>query len=330
MTTTALPFEPASDVPADRPAAGDPACIACGGTHFRTHLCGLTDYLTGESFDIRRCAACDLLVTDPPPADAGRYYPAQYRGNRHAFTGGWRVRRRAAAIEACFPTGFRGRLLDVGAGDGSFALHMRRRGWTVAATEIDPAAVDRLRAGDVDAKQPEDAERDGFDRPFDAVTSWHVLEHVEQPARTVAWVRSQLAGGGAFQATVPNVASLQARLTGRHWMHLDVPRHRQHFTPATFGELLQTAGFRVERQTRFALEYDWFGAIQSGLNVVCRRPNVLFDRLTHAPKADTDRASATDVALSYAVGLPLAAGTLPPMLLAWAAGDGATLTMTCR
>ena len=57
---------------------------------------------------------------------------------------------------------------------------------------------------------------------------------------------------------------------------------------------------------------------------------MLFDRLTHAPKADTERASAMDVALSYAIGVPLAAVTLPPLLLAWAAGDGATLTMTCQ
>ena len=78
------------------------------------------------------------------------------------------------------------------------------------------------------------------------------------------------------------------------------------------------------------MEYDWFGAIQSGLNAVCRRPNVLFDRLTHAPKTDTDRATAADIALSYAVGVPLAAATLPPLLLAWLAGDGATLTLTCR
>ena len=231
VTTLSVPFNSASDAPATRPTAGD-ACIACGGSHFHPHLSGLTDYLTGESFDILRCAACDLLVTAPPPADAGRYYPAAYRGNRHAFTGRWRVRRRATATEACFPTGFRGRLLDVGAGDGSFAVHMRRRGWTVAATEIDPAAVGRLRAADVDAKQPAIAERDGFGRPFDAVTSWHVLEHVEHPARTVGWVRSQLAADGVFQATVPNAAALQARLAGRHWMHLDVPRHRQHFTPA--------------------------------------------------------------------------------------------------
>ncbi len=77
-----------------------------------------------------------------------------------------------------------------------------------------------------------------------------------------------------------------------------------------------------------ALEYDWFGVIQSALDAACSRPSVLFDRLTAAP--DAGRASARDVAVSAALAGPLAAASLPPLVVGWAAGDGATLTLTCR
>ncbi len=308
------------------------ACVVCGtAAGWTPHLGGLVDHMSGERFDVDRCCACGVLATrpPPPPEQVGRFYPPRYRGNRHAFTGRVRDALRRRAVAACFPRGFRGRVLDVGCGSGAFAAHMRDHGWAVAATEIDAVTVARLRAGGVDAKLPADAEADGFaGGPFDAVTCWHVLEHVDRPAELARWAATQLRPGGVFQATVPNVASWQARLFGRRWMHLDVPRHRHHFTPATFGALLTAAGFTVERRANVALEYDWFGVIQSALDLVCSRPGVLFDRLASAP--GVGRASHRDVAVSAALAGPLAAASLPPLAIGWAVGDGATLTLTCR
>ena len=310
-------------------AASVEACAVCGARDWQPHFPRLVDHLSGERFDVDRCGHCGLLATRPPPPPErlGEYYPPRYRGNRHSFTGGWRDGRRRAAVERLFPAGFRGRLLDVGCGNGTFARHMLARGWRVAATEIDAATVDRLRTDGVDARLPADAERAGFTESFDAATCWHVLEHAADPAALARWTFAQLRPGGVFQATVPNVASGQAKLFGRRWMHLDVPRHLHHFTPVTFERLLTDAGFAVERRTNVAIEYDWFGVIQSSLDAVCGRPNVLFDRLTGAPG---EGASATDVAVSYALAGPVAAASLPPLLLSWASGDGATLTLTCR
>jgi hypothetical protein len=60
-----------------------------------------------------------------------------------------------------------------------------------------------------------------------------VLEHVERPIHLARWARLQLRPKGIFQVTVPNAESQQSRLFGRRWFHLDVPRHRYHFTPHT-------------------------------------------------------------------------------------------------
>ena len=321
-----------SAAPADAVAADEAVvCAICGADAWTPHLRRLVDHLSGERFDVDRCSGCGILATrpPPPPGQVERYYPPRYRGNRHSFTGGFRDRLRCRAIEGCFPRGFRGRLLDVGCGSGTFARLMRARGWDVAATEIDGPTVDRLRTDGIDAKRPADAEADGFGGgPFDAVTCWHVLEHVVDPAHLVGWVATQLVPGGAFQATVPNVACWQARLFGRRWMHLDVPRHRHHFTPTTFASLLAGAGLTVGRRTNVAVEYDGFGIIQSTLDEVCSRPYVLFDRLTAAPEAG--RASAADLAVSFALAGPVAAAALPAVAVGWAMGDGATLTLTCR
>jgi SAM-dependent methyltransferase len=293
------------------------------------------DYLTDERFDIDRCGSCGLRITRPMPAadELHKYYPPRYRGNRHSFTGKMRVALRRRAVESFFPRAFRGRLLDVGCGDGAFVLEMQRRGWDVCATEIDGATVERLRGAKVDAKLSDAAEREGFDRPFDAVTCWHVMEHVERPERVARWVATQMKATGIFQATVPNVGSLQARLFGRYWLHLDVPRHLYHFTPKTLESVLRDAGFSPFHQSCFALEYDWFGVIQSALNGLCKRPNGLFERLMGAPRAPdgaADHTSLSDAIISYSLCGPAAMVGLPVILLAWAMGDGATLTVTSR
>ena len=309
-------------------------CMLCGQSAWETHLSSVLDYLTDEHFDIDRCVGCGLLITRPMPTEAqiDRYYPARYRGNRHGFTGRMRVVLRRRAIEARFPRGFRGRLLDVGCGDGAFVLEMRRRGWEVCATELDPATVQRLQASGIDAKLPRLAAQEGFAGPFDAVTCWHVMEHVERPLQLAEWVRTQLKPDGTFQATVPNIASLQGRLFKRHWLHLDVPRHRYHFTAKTFRSLLTRAGFSAIRQGRFAIEYDWFGVIQSTLNSAGFRPNGLFERLTgpHAGGQNPGDASLFDAIASAALSVPIAALSLPAILLARLFGDGATLTLSCR
>jgi SAM-dependent methyltransferase len=306
------------------------ACASCGSITRTPVFTGLTDYLTGELFDIQRCAGCGLMITHPLPVGdgIGRFYPPRYRGDRHGFTGRLRVWLRCRAIESCFPRGFRGRLLDVGCGDGSFAVYMHNRGWEVAVTEIDLATIDRLRLRGIDAKQSHDAVADGFAKPFDAITSWHVMEHVEHPLQTAEWVRSQLKPEGIFQATVPNAGSTQARLFGKHWIHLDVPRHRHHFTPTTFRAILEQTKLKPIQQANFAIEYDWFGVIQSTLNLLSTRPNLLFDKLTHA-QSDTPP-SLADLAITLLASGPIAMISLPPLLIAALIGDGATLTLTCR
>lgn len=303
-------------------------CELCGNDQWTEHLSGVTDYLTGETFSICRCRSCGLTVTRPVPDGIDRYYPPRYRTNRQKFSAGLRVRRRASAAGGR-RTGSRRRLLDIGCGSGDFAMEMHRRGWETAATEINPHVLDELRAHGIDARHADAAERDGFAEPFDVITCWHVLEHVEHPLALARWARTQLKPAGTFQVTVPNLASWQAKTFGRDWFHLDVPRHLYHFTPSTLSRLLQESGFEIARMSSFALEYDLFGVLQSALNQLCRNPNVLFEHLTsgngHAPALPK-----RDLALSYVLAPPLAGVALPLALAPWAAHRGATLTATCR
>jgi 2-polyprenyl-3-methyl-5-hydroxy-6-metoxy-1,4-benzoquinol methylase len=99
-----------------------------------------------------------------------------------------------------------------------------------------------------------------------AVVLWHVLEHVPDPLATLERARQILRPGGLLVIAVPNFESLQARFSGRHWFHLDVPRHYHHFGLSILKRMLREAGFTISDVSHLSLEYNPYGWIQSILN----------------------------------------------------------------
>lgn len=317
-----------SDSPTNFPCPVCAAPVSARKVRYRA----VPDYITEEKFDVVICKNCGMGMTSPMPDDQqiGRFYSASYRGDRHAFTDQMRIGLRSRAVAKNFPSGFRGKLLDIGCGSGNFALHQKKLGWDVWVTEIHEPTNQKLREQGINAFTPQQAMDGAIPPGFDAVTCWHVLEHAILPDALAKWVYGLLGDQGIFQVSVPNLASWQARFSGRHWLHLDVPRHRYHFNDHTLRRLMKEAGFSEAHWHSVVLEYDVFGAIQSALNIICSRPNVLFERMTSRQPVPRTRAAKFDRFISYAM-LPVLASVSLPMCLAseWF-GAGATLDVTCR
>lgn len=143
----------------------------------------------------------------------------------------------------------RGRLLDVGCGAGHLLARMQSLGWSVHGIEADPAAariaadgvgVDRVHQGDL-CDAPFDA------GSFDAVTLFHVLEHVADPGEALARCRALLAPGGRLVLATPNLESLGRRAFGAAWLHWDPPRHLQLYSRGALARLTEDAGLTVKR-----------------------------------------------------------------------------------
>jgi len=137
-----------------------------------------------------------------------------------------------------------GRLLDIGSGRGDLGVVLGALEWEVTGLEPSQAAaaVARRRGvrtvvGTLDDTRLELAP------PYDAVAFQHSLEHVAEPAENLIRARTLLKRGGVVLVTVPNFASWQARRFGSAWFHLDLPRHRSHFTARGLDALLARAGF---------------------------------------------------------------------------------------
>ncbi len=216
------------------------------------------------------------------------------------------------------------RLLDVGAGRGRFVGAARRSGYDAVGIEPSLRGVHAaaLIGAPVTGASIADAEVEAAS--VDVVSLWHVLEHLDDPGAGLARIREWLTPGGWLLVGVPNLASIQAVVGAERWYHLDVPRHRVHFTPPGLRALLATHGLIVASTHHLLLEHNPFGMWQSLVNRVTSHPSYLYNVLKrNAPLRSRD------VAVTVAA-VPLAPVAFLAEGVAGAAGRGGTIAVLAK
>lgn len=267
-------------LPATAPTTegGAVAACPCGGTALGPSACATAR--GDERFQLRPCLRCRRLVLDPRPDDAAlaAAYDRAYYGigarkflkpiesGLDLFRGG-----RARRLDARVPevAGRRRRALDIGCGDGEFLAQLAARGWDCHGSELSPLTGQRAAGRTGLAIRTGVLPADAFaPASLDAVSIWHVLEHLRDPDRVLAHCARWLAPGGLLLLAVPNVASWQARAFSGHWFHLDPPFHLFHFDASSLTRTLFDAGFDVEAVDHFCWQYNPYGVLQSLLNAL--------------------------------------------------------------
>ncbi|MGL4419499.1 MAG: hypothetical protein ACRCZF_02435, partial [Gemmataceae bacterium] len=82
---------------------------------------------------------------------------------------------------------------------------------------------------------------------------------VHDPREILAAAYELLIPGGKLIIACPNIESLPFQWFGPAWFGLDLPRHLNHFSPATLQEMLCLCGYTVET-IRGIRHSDWFRA----------------------------------------------------------------------
>lgn len=309
-------------------------CVACGQADLVTRL------ELGDGFQLVECLRCGLVSTSPAlcSAEIGRYYPESYYGEKNrrfhpVLESLIRVfrSRRCRAIEAFAR---KGRIIDVGCGRGLLLGLMRGRGWDAHGVEVSETAAHHARdVLGLPVWVGEFAESPQPPASVDAVVIWHVLEHLLDPVAALAKAAEVLRPDGILVVAVPNFESWQAAFSGRHWFHLDVPRHYHHFRTPVLLRLLEEQGFSVEAVRHFSLEQNPYGWIQSLFNRLGFRFNLLYDILkneTARSEPHPIRAHPLQVALMFALLPAVAAASGLLFLLEVAARRGGTVEVYAR
>jgi SAM-dependent methyltransferase len=84
---------------------------------------------------------------------------------------------------------------------------------------------------------------------FDAITCFHVFEHLYEPQAVLRKVAEWLKPGGIFYAMMPNIDSAGARIFGSYWYALELPRHLYHFSPRSLTDMANPLGLEQELLT---------------------------------------------------------------------------------
>lgn len=232
-------------------------CPVCGSADIRTVM-EVKDYtVSGQQFPVAACAQCTLRFTQdvPGPGSIGPYYRSEdYISHTNTSKGivnrlyqsvrRITVRQKRKLVRR--QTGLRqGSLLDIGSGTGVFAAAMQAAGWQVTGLEPDEGAraVAKSLQG-IELQEPGIL----YQLPpasFDAITLWHVLEHVHDLQGYLERIKLLLKPGGRLIIAVPNYTSKDAAVYGPYWAAWDVPRHLYHFSPQAMEVLLDRHAFRV-------------------------------------------------------------------------------------
>jgi len=203
-------------------------CAVCGGT--TKTLFETVDFnrrVTDERFVYEVCQQCDVIVLADPPADMRPFYGTDY------FVEPTRRRLERSARRESYQLGFvsrhagTGRLVEIGAAWGTFALNATKSGFEVTALEADERCCSYLERElgieTIQTRTPHTVLASL--PPSAAIAMWQTLEHLPDPHATLAAAAENLDAGGVLVIATPNPESLGFRILRRKWPHVDAPRH---------------------------------------------------------------------------------------------------------
>jgi SAM-dependent methyltransferase len=209
------------------------------------------------TWEVVTCKICGSGLTLPAVAeeDLGSLYPEEYTAYGLPVNPALRLlalllfrsryrralgRRPLVGLRSLSP----GRLLDVGSGRGDLGVVLRQKGWDVTGLEPSEQACQEARTRGVETVRGT-LQTSGSSLPgdYDAIVFQHSLEHTVDPARDLALARDLLRDDGILVVSVPNFGCWQRQWLGSQWFHLDLPRHRSHFTPQGLEILLRRTSF---------------------------------------------------------------------------------------
>jgi SAM-dependent methyltransferase len=251
-----------------------PVCNLCGNSGQRS-LFSVKDRRHGGpgEFGLVECDSCSLRYLSPRPlaSTIHSWYPQSYKaygqtqrtqldGVKEFFDDVWNsflsrfladsypiyyFAERAADFAR---PGQRPRILDVGCGSGYKLGYLRRRAdWETHGVDFNAQAVENARANGAEAHVTTGDRLPFADDHFDAVMSWHSLEHHYSPKATINEVMRVLRPGGYGIIAVPSGDSLGLRLFRSYWGPLEAPRQLYHFSKETLTRFLSDAGLQVEK-----------------------------------------------------------------------------------
>ncbi len=258
----------------------DTACVLCGcGTSGFFAKGGDYEYRTSDRvFTFVQCSACGHVYLNPRPSDRTLHlaYPSDYYtlSGRHT-TGRSRLIARFKSLVINRRLRFfrpllsgRASVLEVGCGDGSLLMDLKRRYPGLEISGLDMAlpqgAAARCSAMGIAVRgvSVEQAEL-GLER-FDLIIMNQVIEHVADPVAVMEKLSAALKPGGYVSIETPNPGGYDRRLFRQSfWGGYYFPRHLHLFGRRDLRYLMERAGLDVIVQNDLLAPIIWIFSVHA-------------------------------------------------------------------
>ena len=243
----------------------------------------------GHNFNINKCNNCYAFFLSPTPTfeQLDMAYDSTYYGSNEKkfsfpvieqvldyFRSG-RARKLAKYLKE------NDAVLDIGCGNGRFLMYLNKIGnYKLFGTELPGNSAERTsKIKEINLKIGMLEHSDFEPETFSAITLFHVFEHLTEPKTILEIISKIIKPKGILIMSFPNIDSLQAKWFKGKWLHLDPPRHLFFFAPNDFEKLLNCYGFELVGKQFMSFEQNPYGMVQSILNKIVTRREVLFERL---------------------------------------------------
>jgi 2-polyprenyl-3-methyl-5-hydroxy-6-metoxy-1,4-benzoquinol methylase len=137
------------------------------------------------------------------------------------------------------------KVLDIGCGTGDFLAMAQKYKWEVTGVEPDDQAREIAAKKTTTDIHNNDWLAEIPNHSFDAITMWHVLEHVPNLEEQIATLKRIIKPNGTIFIAVPNFNSHDATHYKEFWAAYDVPRHLWHFSQNAIKGLFQKENLKV-------------------------------------------------------------------------------------
>lgn len=221
-------------------------CPFCGGDNLRRFsVVTKNNEFAPKTISVVECRACITAwqwPTDVTESEIRAYYGKQYTLQQEQTYFDAELKKQRSKLGLEFVGQVRqarkGRILDVGAGDGTFVELANTCGWEAVGVDLSFAS-NFVVQGTID----------DIEGRFDVVTLWDVIEHVERPNDLIKKTFNKLTETGTVIIETGNYLGIDRIVSDLNWWGFQ-PDHRWFFAPMALEKLLSDAGFmRFEYST---------------------------------------------------------------------------------
>lgn len=214
-------------------------CLLCNGTQ----LAVLPEY---RATHLVQCGTCSFVFAQQIPSE--QELIAHYEGySRNDYLSPITIKRYHELLDTFEPYRKTGKLLDVGCGIGYFLEVAKERGWEVYGTEYTDEAMAICREKGISMQQGKLTPSNYSPEQFDIITSFEVIEHINNPQEEIAHFSSLLRVGGLVYVTTPNFNSLLRYRLKSDYDVITYPEHLSYYTPKTIKYLFKKNGFNIHK-----------------------------------------------------------------------------------